>query len=161
MAKKEQFQLGLEVKYKPRTLARLAKEGLNTNKMIKDTANAWGEITRRQFLTETDPEGRRWAKLKPSTLERKQNNPKSIYKTAIGRDTGYAFYSSGYKKIKKDSFEIGFRAKYLVYFHQGKRNQEPRPIYIFQQRKKLLDKETKKLIKEFNTKWESKKDDAR
>lgn len=149
------FKFGIEVEYDKKKLDRLAKKGVNTSKMMKETATAWGEITRRQFLTETDPEGKRWAKLRPSTLKSKKN---SKFRTAIGRDSGYAFYSSGYKKIKEDSFEIGFKAKYLVYFHKGRgRKQLARPIYVFDQAntKRLLDKESKKLVKNINKEWES------
>lgn len=80
--------------------------------------------TREQFAKESDPEGKRWADLKPSTWLRKKTR-------AIGRESSQGV-NSVFSKVSggKNYIEgiVGVGAEYLYFFHKGTRFMEPRPI---------------------------------
>ncbi|MBP5971532.1 phage virion morphogenesis protein [Brasilonema sp. CT11] len=80
--------------------------------------------TKKQFVSETDPEGRAWASLKPSTLARKKSG-------AIGRETS-AMINSIFTRLTGDlQGEIGLSVEYALYFSEGTKKMAARPILGF------------------------------
>ncbi len=67
------------------------------------------EATREQFETETDPSGKPWKKLKPSTLKRKIGDK-------IGTDIGTMKRSLYARLTRAGRAEIGFKVPYAAYF---------------------------------------------
>lgn len=80
--------------------------------------------TKKQFVTETDYTGKKWADLKPSTWKQKKSGK-------IGRESSVMVNSIYSRLINQYSGEVGVGAEYAIYFDGGTKNMEARPILGF------------------------------
>lgn len=89
--------------------------------------------TQRQFTTETDPDGNKWAELSPVTLLRKQT-------PYILRET-FFMYSMIFYVATKNSFEFGIRDPKYKFHHEGTAKMPARVVIgITDKRKQRLNR---------------------
>ncbi|NJM69246.1 MAG: hypothetical protein HC862_02900 [Scytonema sp. RU_4_4] len=76
--------------------------------------------TKTQFVTQSDPDGSRWADLKPETWARKRSQ-------TIGREDSIMI-NSLYTRVSNLEGEIGLSAEHTIYFHGGTNRMPPRTV---------------------------------
>lgn len=86
--------------------------------------------TKSQFITQSDPDGARWADLKTETWARKRSQ-------TIGREDSIMI-NSLYTRVSNLEGEIGLSAEHTIYFHGGTNRMPAR---------KVLDVTEKRLAK--------------
>jgi len=101
----------------------------NLKKVSKNTMSKVGQVVETDILlgfkNETDPSGKKWAGLKPSTI--KSRLRKGVGEIKILQDTGNLKKSLN-RKASEGSVTIGFGAKYSVFHQLGTGDMEARKI---------------------------------
>jgi hypothetical protein len=109
------FEVGTSISIDAKDFKSFMKEmKVNVSNMeppFKEYGQYLKKETTKQFSTETDPDGKPWADLKPSTLLRK--------KTSFKLRETYEMSKSFFVQTSKDSMEWGIKDPKYKFHHEG------------------------------------------
>ncbi len=95
-------------------LVRRLRQGIDTQGVLQGFAVHRTRRLRRQFDTETDPDGNRWPPISEVYRQRKRQQG---YSTKVWTRTGDTRDSIGYR-IRKNRVDLGVRTAYAPYAHK-------------------------------------------
>jgi len=106
----------------------LRMRGLNLTPALREAAIYQEASTKKNFVRETDPDGRKWQDLKPATWAMKKSG-------SILREKGILINSITHYPKNADTWEVGTNVEYGIYHQFGvqNRNLPARPFLGFSQ----------------------------
>jgi phage gpG-like protein len=113
----------VQIKVDLRELEALRRAGADVGRFRRPMLQyvTWLEAeTKLQFAREVDPQGQRWAALKPSTLKRKKSG-------AILRESG-VMINTLYNRATETEGEVGIGTDYSIFHQEGTDKMDKREI---------------------------------
>ncbi len=114
--------------------------------ILKKIAEIYLEETEKRFVSQSDPDRKRWPKLKESTIRIKKKKGSFLEPEHIGILTTDLFNSIKYR-ISGDQVYVGSNLRYAPWFHYGSKTGGwgPRPSRRFLGRNTRIDAKVLKL----------------